>query len=245
MRRMLIKGVTRHGIERYLRASHVGVRRRWLAKFRPEIEALVGALCDTGRALRIFEQRAESTQRSLRVLEFLYLAYHGLATSSHLLISGLLVPAGNQMRFFAEALAMALLCSEPAERVLEDYDANPKRYSIQAAPDRLTRKKTIERLSLDPSASQLSRVAKFYSKFSHASVVAEAAIAVGSAGPALDLAVEFREKLIPVYRNELSRRLSAAQALHEAATELARRLSMPNPRLEPSSPRRTCRTIIG
>jgi hypothetical protein len=140
---------------------------------------------------------------------------------------------------------MALLCSEPAERVLEDYDANPRCYRIQKAPDRLTRKKTIERLNLDLGASQLSRVAKFYGKFSHASVVAEAAIAVGSAGPALDLAVEFREKLIPVYRNELRRRLSAAQALHEAAAELARRLSLPNPSSEPPSPRRTCRTSIG
>ncbi len=222
----LVVSTTERSVRRFLASSHVGVRRRFDAHMGKELSELILQLAQVGTALEGYEKKVKADPRSLQVLEFLFVAHYCLVTSSHLLISGLLVPAGNQMRLFGESMATALLCSSPNLPDFETYRNDPRRYPVQKAPDKLLQRRVVQALGLHrPTFTAFRKMLRSYNKFSHPTIVAEAAV-VRFDGPArLSLTATFDEVKIPAYRKELQRRRRASALLASATTGIAERLS--------------------
>ncbi len=137
-----------------------------------------------------------------------YTALHSKIVSLKLLMSGLLVPAGNTQRYALECIALAFLCSRPSLGVLERY-MDDKYSTNKAIRDIIKHHK---KLDLDREALKIFEAShKFYDKYSHptrlslASVIAlkgenSALILGGSYDPAKDFA----------YRREIDSRLGLA-----------------------------------
>jgi len=68
---------------------------------------------------------------------FFHSAINSVLCAVHLLVSGYPTPAGNLMRQFTEAIAMALLCLDSDSNVMERFTSNPKGFSVDAAPTML------------------------------------------------------------------------------------------------------------
>lgn len=64
---------------------------------------------------------------------FIFGAFNSSLTPCHLFISGLPIPAGNLMRHYAEASAMALLCSHHAIDVAQRFNQEPMKFPVHNA----------------------------------------------------------------------------------------------------------------
>jgi hypothetical protein len=86
-------------------------RQRFLQHFGSEIRNFVSEVTRTYSRLQEMPARVPHDIRSGWVEQYLFVAFNSLVTSFHLFISGFHIPAGNLMRHYGEATAIALLLS--------------------------------------------------------------------------------------------------------------------------------------
>lgn len=153
------------------------------------------------------------------------MAFNSVLTSTNLLVAGYPLPAGNQMRHAAEAVAMALLICDDQSQVFEEFSSKLAKFPVHDAPNRLKQRRRWDRLvrllDLQEGGQEyLIDLQRFYSDFSHAGALAFAySLHFGIAGAVIIGAEHDVEKdnAIP---SELSVRITA----FETIAELARRL---------------------
>ena len=151
---------------------------------------------------------------------FFHAAINSVLCAVHLLVSGYPTPAGNLMRQYTEAVAMALLCLDNASNVLQRFTNNPKGFSVDAAPTMLRNKKRGEALKrlidFDPDAWETAlELKEIYDALSHSSAYSLAhALALG-AERGMILGGEFDQdkENHGAYAGDLRRYVTAAESL--------------------------------
>ncbi len=137
-------------------------------------------------------------------------AANSLLTSFHLFINGFQIPAGNLMRHWSEALAMALLCSDSRIDTLKVLEENPSQFPVQKAMNLVMRDKNARILGISKEAwMEFSRANDLYQEYSHASVLSLATTAMMSNPGGLIIGGEFDHGKLSAYEKEFSRRISA------------------------------------
>lgn len=155
-------------------------------------------------------------QRSGWTQAFLYSAFDCLVSSAQLLIFGHLLAAGNLMRGWGEAVAMALLCSSDRVTEFDHFIADPMRHGTHKAIDRLGNKKTMKLLDVDAEGLKvLTQINAFYNEHSHTSAWAVASRGMQQQSGMLILAGEFDPAKLDYYERELRLLRSACDRLVE------------------------------
>lgn len=154
--------------------------------------------------------------RAAWVEKFVFTAFNSLFVSCHLLISGFLVPSGNLMRQYAEAYAMALLCSHHELDVLRRFDKDPGRFPVHNAVQLVRNRRNMRVLNINARGwASFETISKWYDHYSHASVLSLATVAVLKTPGSLILGGEFDDGKREAYRKELRLRVCAMTRLCE------------------------------
>ena len=175
-------------------------------------------------------QLPNGDSRSNHATAFLHMAFNSVLTSTNLLVAGYPLPAGNQMRHAAEAVAMALLMCDDQSHVFEEFSERTIKFPVDAAPSRLMQRRQWERLVRlfdlqEDGQEHLIDLQRFYSDFSHAGALAlayhlhfgvEGAVIIGAEHDAE------KDKVIPI---ELSARVTAFETIGELGQRVEKLLS--------------------
>ena len=205
--------------------GHTDVRDAFAEAFKDNIDACISALAKTYSAYRAFENKAPKTKRTAQVQAFIYTALNSLVTSLYLLISGMLTPAGHLMRQYAEATAMALLCSSPALMTFARFEKEGKHYPVHDALRDVNKRKNRQILDIDAGGwKNFIEIANFYDQFSHASTLVVSAQMMLDRPGMLVLLGDYDKEKSDIYTFELIRRRSAADALEQLIVALGERL---------------------
>lgn len=204
--------------------GHGDVRDAFAEAFAEEINECIRAVAEAYSVYRAFEREAPKTKRTAQVQAFVYTALNSLVTSLYLLMSGMLTPAGHLMRQYAEATAMALLCSSPALMTFARFEKEGKRYPIHDALRDVNKKKNRQILDINADGwKTFIEIANFYDQFSHASPLVISAQMMLDRPGMLVLLGDYDTEKSDVYRFEFTRRRSAAVALEQLIVALRER----------------------
>jgi hypothetical protein len=191
----------------------------------PEVKEALLRIASGYRAYRELEDRVVLDLRAAYVEAYAFTALNSLITSTHLLVSGMIVPSGNMMRQYGEAIAMALLCSEPKLKVYERLKAAPKKYPVHKCIYLLGNKKVQGTLGLNPKElAKFQRLSKFFGNYSHVSQLGLGSQFIFSKPGWLGLGGAFDLAKVEQYRHELSWRRTAGELLSAVAAFCAERL---------------------
>lgn len=191
----------------------------------PEVSNALLGIASGYRAYRELEDKVVLDVRAAYVEAYAFTALNSLITSTHLLVSGMMVPSGNMMRQYGEAIAMALLCSEPKLNAYEKLKADPKKYPVHKSIDLLATKKVQSTLGVNPKEfARFQRLTKFFSNYSHVSQLGVGSQFIFSKPGWLGLGGAFDLAKIEQYRQELAWRQTAGELLSVVAAFCARRL---------------------
>ena len=153
---------------------------REIELFRSHFNKDIKTTIDTWHRLYNFLARSvlrwDEVERARAVATFLNAAAVSLLDALFLHVRGFTGPAGNLMRQYGEATAMALLCADKSTGVLERYLSDRKNYPYRKALQRVEESSTSaalrKSLGLDVKAWGLFKdITKFYDRHSHVSVV--------------------------------------------------------------------------
>ena len=138
-----------------LLGDNADVRAQFLNHFGEMINDFLSHAVRAYGRLQAFGRGVVLDRRAAWSEAFLFSAFNSSLTSCHLLISGLPTPAGNLMRHYGEACAMALLCSHRAIDVLQRLDANPAGFPVDSAVQTVRKRRNSEllRLNTEPGRS--------------------------------------------------------------------------------------------
>lgn len=161
-----------------------------------------------------------TNRRRMTCAHMIHLCVHNLLTSVALLSSGYPVPAGNAMRQYAEALAMALLFSDESLPDYDRFENNRQHFDAGAAPQRLANKKVgrsvQQRLSVTSDGWQaLIDTQKLYSQHSHNSAFAISFNFSWRKKEGTILGAHYDIKKHNVYKAELAARVQALRAVKD------------------------------
>jgi len=190
-------------------------RNKFLQHFREEIDNFVSEIARSYNRLQEMPPRVRHEKRSAWVDEFLFAAFNGLLTSFHLLISGFNIPAGNLMRHYGEATAMALLLSH---RQINTFDILEKefRFPVQNALNMVKKKRNTQLLKVNQQGwERFIEITSFYDQYSHPSVFAAASTHVFSSPGSRQIGGEFDLEKKDAYQKEIRLAISAAKRLYE------------------------------
>ncbi|MHB1283373.1 MAG: hypothetical protein ACYCZI_05775 [Metallibacterium scheffleri] len=150
---------------------------------------------------------AQGDERQMKVLALAYTAISLHINSMKLFLSGQQVAAGNLMRQVLETVALTYLCTDRKMLFLERFDEG--RYSTSKAI--ADAKRHAERLKLSKAAiSKLELAQKFYSKFSHPTVMTVGTLESFS-GEGIYLGAAYDHGKHKHYEVEVSNRLKLAK----------------------------------
>lgn len=212
-------------IRELLFRGHGDVRDAFATAFPSEIDGCIAAIAETYSAYRAFERAAPKTQRTAQVQAFSYTALNSLISSLFLLISGMLIPAGHLMRQYAEATAMALLCSHPALITFARFEKEKTRYPVHDALIEVNKKRNRRVLDINAEGwKTFMEIASFYDQFSHASALVISAQMMLDRPGKLIMLGDYDADKSDVYHYEFPRRRSAAVALEQLIVVLTDRL---------------------
>ena len=206
--------LSRAEIKAIVFSDNSNVHARFAAECGTEIDECIDQFTKTYGQFKDLEEKIRQDKRTATVLLFLYTAIDNVLTSLHLLISGFLAPSGNLMRHFAEAAAMALLCSHPKIDTFDRFYENPGKFPMHKVLDLVSRKKNVDLLGLNKGGwEQFKEATRFYDKFSHASALSTASKLVFSTPGGLAMGGEFDSEKVGDYRKEIHLRASAMAAI--------------------------------
>lgn len=194
--------------------DHASTRTQFVSHFGVELSALSEALTAAFVAYRDLDDQVRGELRVATVLGFVFTALNSVVTSSQLLLSGMLIPAGNLMRQYGEATAMALLCSNPKLDTFDRFDAARKTFPVHDAMHLAARKAALRELDINEDDwARFTEINKFYDRFSHPTQLAVASQFMFSRSGMIVLGGEFDSAKVDQYRIEFARRRSAAEVL--------------------------------
>ena len=186
--------------------------------FGDEIERAVQALGDSYAVFQKLQDSILLDERTGTVQLFIHVAHASIVASLHHLVSGYPIAAGNMMRHFTEAIAMALMCSNEATGVYKRYMADRNAFPVQKAPSMLRQTKIKKALtgslSFDPEAWEtVLDIAKLYGTLSHVTPTTLGFHMLFIEGGGLVSGSEFDPAKLNEYRSDVTRRRSAAESL--------------------------------
>lgn len=203
-------------IKEILTAPNHHACEQFLQHFSHEVEELTLTLSQAHARFVGINPRVPQDQRSGWTQAFLYSAFDCLVSSAQLLIFGHLLAAGNLMRGWGEAVAMALLCSSDRVAEFDRFIVDPMQHATHKAIDRLGNKKTLKTLDVDPDGlNVLKQINAFYNEHSHTSAWAVASRGMQQQSGMLILAGEFDPAKLDYYERELTLLRSACDRLVE------------------------------
>lgn len=204
--------------ERELLGSPTEVMQQFLAHFKADAHKFVKEIA---KAAGVWEQfgaaakKREQEQKELTFSSAYFLnAVNSTLVSARLLLSGYIVPAGNQARYAVESLAFGVLLAFPATGTYRDWKNG---HDIEhKALDRLTR--NAQHCGVDrKNVEALKKQTKFYDKYSHPSGVALKSIWVPPCQQhpdgAWNVGAVFVEGDLEEYRQEIENRLHLAKLI--------------------------------
>lgn len=230
---------SRSDLEAILFSDNSGVRARFrqhfaevIQQFLDETERAYGRVLRFGRGLKP-DLRAAWTEA------FVFSAFNSSLTSCHLLISGFPIPSGNLMRHYAEAFAMALLCSHHAIDVAQRFDEAPTKFPVHNAVQLVRRRRNTDLLKINAQGwKSFEAIAGWYDDYSHASALSLATqTMLGEPGGRI-LGGEYDDGKRAKYRKELELRVSSMARLFDlvAAVEENLKVAQTKGLIEPETP---------
>lgn len=186
------------------------IQHRFVERYSDQLEQFLDHMAIAFTEWRNLDAQISKDVPGAHVSAFIYGAFHPHVVAMKLLISGLLVPAGNSQRYVLESLAAALLFSKPALGFLQRHIDN--QYSPSKAVRDVRKYADDLNLSLNrTSLDMLERQSKLYSKASHPTMFSFASFithdgekSVHVLGGCFDPGKEF------VYNKEIASRVSLA-----------------------------------
>ena len=164
-------------IRRALISDNGDVRERFRREFPSEIEVLAHELHRTYGRLRQFTKSVSVDKRAAWVEMFLLAAFNSVLTSAHLLLSGFLIPAGNLMRQFGEACAIAMLASHRKIKMLERLESDSSKVWAGKSVREVEQAENQELLGIDPDGwARFAKITHWYNRYSHASALVLASL---------------------------------------------------------------------
>ena len=226
-------------LEAILFSNNSAVRARFrqefadlIEQFLDETERVYGSVLRFGKGLKP-DLRAAWTE------EFVFSAFNSSLTSCHLLISGFPIPSGNLMRHYAEAFAMALLCSHHAIDVAQRFDNAPTKFPVHDAVQLVRRRRNTHLLKINAQGwRSFEDIAGWYDDYSHATAFSLATqTMLGEPGGRI-LGGEFDDGKGAQYRKELALRVSSMAQLFDliAAVEENLKVAQAKGLIEPKTP---------
>lgn len=150
---------------------------------------------------------AQDNERQMKVLALAYTAISLHISSMKLFLSGHQVAAGNLMRQVLETIALTYLCTDRNLPFFKRFDEG-KYSTTKAISDA---KRHAERLNLSKAAiSKLESAQKFYSKFSHPTVMTVGTLE-SFTGEGIYLGAAYDQGKHKHYEVEVSNRLKLAK----------------------------------
>jgi hypothetical protein len=221
--------VTCEEIRTVLFSGNQRVRDDFNGHFSPGIDNFIILMAKAYARIGEIEAKVPHDDRSAWTWRFLLGAFNNLLTSFHLLISGFLVPAGNLMRHYGEASAMALLCSHRRINTFDVMMKNPDNFPYHKALDLVERKQNTKCLEIDPEGWRtFKEITEFYSNLSHASMFSLGATHVFAEG-GVQIGSEFDSAKLREYQKEIGLALSAAMRLYETVLAAEKHLMESTP----------------
>ena len=203
-------------IRRALISDNGDVRERFRREFPSEIEVLAHELHRTYGRLRQFTKSVSVDKRAAWVEMFLLAAFNSVLTSAHLLLSGFLIPAGNLMRQFGEACAIAMLASHRKIKMLERLESDSSKVWAGKSVREVEQAENQELLGIDPDGwARFAKITHWYNRYSHASALVLASLNLFDRPNTLVVGAAFDGGKIDAYRKELRLRSSAAECLRD------------------------------
>lgn len=199
-------------------SDNKATRDKFLSSFPDEVNAFIDGLLRAFDYLAELDDRMPKEDRAAWVQMFLFSAFNSLLSSFHLLISGFLIPAGNLMRSWSEALSMALLCSNSQIGTFDKFNENPSHFDVKKTPHTVVKKRNAQILMIDKDGwKKFLEINDFFNKYSHASVFAISSLGIFQGTGQLAICGEFDHGEINEYRKEMKLRVSACERLFETA----------------------------
>lgn len=199
-----------------LLSGNEGVRAVFIEQFEHGLENFSIQMARAFDELQSMEGQVPHDMRAAWTYNFLYVAFNCLFTAFHLLFSGLLIPAGNQMRQFGEAIAMTLHCSHRKIDVFDRLQRDMEKFPTHDAINIVNRKRNRELLDINEAGCKdFEEITKFYNAFSHSSILAVASTHIFDTG-GRQLGGEYDPAKFATYNKEVSLSISAAMRLRDA-----------------------------
>lgn len=215
--------LTVENLRAVLLGDNADVRAQFLNHFGEMINDFLSHAVRAYGRLQAFGRGVVLDRRAAWSEAFLFSAFNSSLTSCHLLISGLPTPAGNLMRHYGEACAMALLCSHRAIDVLQRLDANPAGFPVDSAVQTVRKRRNSELLRLNTDAwSVFQSITQWYDTYSHATVFSLATQARLSERGQIFVGAGFDEFKLDGYRRELTIRVSSMHRLYDMIAAVER-----------------------
>ena len=191
---------------------------RFKAEFPDLIERAIRAIAAAHRELDLFRATVSGDLRAATLELFFHAAVNAVVCSTHHLVSGFPIAAGNLMRHYTESVAMALLCIEPSLGVVEAFNADRRRYPVHKAPDKLRqqRVRTVlkDRMGFDADAWEtVLQISELYDELSHASALSLGHQLLLDTDHGMIIGSEYDPAKRDPYRSDLLRRATAAESL--------------------------------
>ena len=201
-------------LRRGLFGTNAKVRDQFDAHFEQELQLLLDNSQTVCTSFRTFASSVSKDRRAAWCEFFMYGAFDFAFTSCHLLITGMMIPAGQLMRLHGESCAMALLCSHHAIDVLDRLESNPRRFPTHDAVRLVHRKRNTELLDMDRDGWQtFKQITEWYDRYSHATVFALQTQLMVSSPEIHVLVSEFDDEKLEIYGKEITLRVSAMDRL--------------------------------
>lgn len=198
--------------------SYEEVRTEFTVRFGPGIENFTLLTHKVYRQIQTMESRVPYEDRSAWTYQFLYVALNHLVSGFHLQISGFLVPSGNLMRQFGEALAMALLCSHRKINVFDRFIKEKEKFPAHKSLEMVRKGQNRKLLQIDRERwDELEAINRFYDHLSHPGLYGSSALEVFSHPSAKSLGGSFDARKVEFYDREIRLSLTAAMLLREVA----------------------------
>jgi hypothetical protein len=213
-------------LRRGLFGTNAKVRDQFDAHFEQKLQLFLDNSQTVCTSFRTFASSVSKDRRAAWCEFFMYGAFDFAFTSCHLLITGMMIPAGQLMRLYGESCAMALLCSHHAIDVLDRLESNPRGFPIDDAVRLVHRKRNTELLDVDRDGWQtFKQITEWYDRYSHATVFALQTQLMVSSPEIHVLVSEFDEEKLEIYRKEITLRVSAMNRLCDLTAAVTRHVA--------------------
>ena len=226
-------------LEAILFSDNSGARSRFRQHFADLIKQFLDETERAYRRVLSFGRGLKPDLRAAWTEAFVFNAFNSSFTSCHLLISGFPIPSGNLMRHYAEASAMALLCSHHAFDVARRFDEAPTKFPVHRAVQLVRKRRNAELLRINAQGwASFEAIAKWYDDYSHSSALSLATQTMLGEPRGRILGGEFDDGKRAGYRKELGLRVSSMARLCDltAAVEENLKVAQSKGLIEPETP---------